>query len=273
VSHDTYVWERVGAGRLTTELVLTGAVALAWLVGVHWWLVDARSIAVANRWLVPTAAVSTFVVGFLWYHRAANRTPTGERLATLGIANAVTLARGGLFAGVAGFTLLDPAAGSVLAWLPALWYGTGVALDAADGFFARTVGTPARLGERLDMAIDTTGFLVAPLVAVAWGRLPAWYLSLSAARYLFKFGVAARRRRGLPVRALPKSDLRRPLAGLQMAFITTALVPLVPAAVLVPAAGAVLLPSLALFVCDYLHVSDRLCTQPRNDPPAKHRDE
>jgi CDP-diacylglycerol--glycerol-3-phosphate 3-phosphatidyltransferase len=272
VSYDTYVREYVGADRLTTELLLTGVVALAWLFGVHRWLADVRSIAVANRWLVPTATVATFVVGFLWYHRAANRTATGERLATLGVANAVTLARGGLFAGVAGFVLLDPSSGSVLLWLPALWYGTGVALDAADGFLARTVGTPTRLGERLDMAMDTTGFLVAPVVAVAWGRLPVWYLSLSAARYLFKFGVAARRRRGLPVRELPESALRRPLAGLQMVFITIALVPLVPATLLVPAAAAVLLPSLTLFVQDYLVVSDRICTKPRNDPPAKHRD-
>nr|WP_231554243.1 hypothetical protein [Halobellus rufus] len=108
------------------------------------------------------------------------------------------------------------------------------------------------------MAFDTTGFLVAPVVAVLWGQLPIWYLSLSAARYLFKAGRGLRRRRGLPVYDLPDSLIRRPLAGLQMAFITLALSPLLGLAAIRLPALLVLVPSLAVFLRDYLVVSGRL---------------
>jgi len=50
---------------------------------------------------------------------------------------------------------------TALAWVPALCYGTGVALDKLDGIVARTVGRQTELGRRLDMAFDTFGFVVA----------------------------------------------------------------------------------------------------------------
>ncbi|WP_331280763.1 CDP-alcohol phosphatidyltransferase family protein [Halobellus rufus] len=137
-------------------------------------------------------------------------------------------------------------------------YGAGCALDAVDGFLARRLDRRTVLGAKLDMAFDTTGFLVAPVVAVLWGQLPIWYLSLSAARYLFKAGRGLRRRRGLPVYDLPDSLIRRPLAGLQMAFITLALSPLLGLAAIRLPALLVLVPSLAVFLRDYLVVSGRL---------------
>ncbi|MFC6989401.1 CDP-alcohol phosphatidyltransferase family protein [Haloplanus sp. GCM10025708] len=134
----------------------------------------------------------------------------------------------------------------------------GVALDAVDGATARTAGRRTELGERLDLAFDTLGFLVAPLVGVAWGRLPVWYLSISAARYLYRGGLAWRERRGRPVFDLSPSRVRRPLAALQMAFITAALLPLLPVRVVHPAAAVVAVPSLAVFARDYLTVTGRL---------------
>ncbi|WP_380677743.1 CDP-alcohol phosphatidyltransferase family protein [Salinigranum sp. GCM10025319] len=177
---------------------------------------------------------------------------------TLGVANAVTLGRGWLYAVVTGFLLVVPPAGSAWRWVPVVCYGTGAALDWVDGALARTAGRRSELGEKLDMAFDTLGFLVAPLVAVVWGRLPVWYLSISVARYLFKAGRGWRRARGLPVYDLPPSRVRRPLAGLQMAFITAALLPVVPVAAVRPAAAVVVAPSLVVFVRDYLVVSGRL---------------
>jgi CDP-diacylglycerol--glycerol-3-phosphate 3-phosphatidyltransferase len=92
---------------------------------------------------------------------------------------------------------------------------------------------------------------------VVWGRLPVWYLSISLARYLFKLGRGWRRRQGKPVYDLPESRLRRPLAGVQMAFITAALCPLVSVDWVWPAAAVVVTPSLLVFARDYLAVAGR----------------
>jgi CDP-diacylglycerol--glycerol-3-phosphate 3-phosphatidyltransferase len=235
------------------------AVTLALLVG--------RSFGSESGgwWLLAALPAFGYGVWFLRRSLELNRPPsagdedgTGEEgpvHPTLGLANAVTLFRGGLYATVAGFLFVVPPTESPWRWLPVTLYAGGAALDWVDGALARTVGRPTELGAKLDMAFDTLGFLVAPLVAVAWGRLPVWYLTLSAARYLFKFGCWARRSRGLPVSPLPASAVRRPLAGLQMAFIAVALLPPVPAVVVHVATPMFLLPSLAVFARDYLVVA------------------
>jgi CDP-diacylglycerol--glycerol-3-phosphate 3-phosphatidyltransferase len=217
----------------------------------------------AGLWLLGAGTVAGYQLWFLRStlgenHPAADGGREHGLLSTLGVANAVTLGRGWLFAGVAGFVLVVPPAGSGWRWVPAVWYGGGIALDWVDGALARSVGQQTDLGERLDMAFDTVGFLVAPLVGVVWGRLPLWYLSISAARYLFKAGRGWRRLRRRPVYDLPPSRVRRPLAALQMLFIATALVPVVPASVLVPLAAVVVTPSLAVFARDYLVVAGHL---------------
>jgi CDP-diacylglycerol--glycerol-3-phosphate 3-phosphatidyltransferase len=220
---------------------------------------DART---GGLWLAVAAPVLGYQLWFLARALERNRSPDADGspapAPTLGVANGVTLGRGWLYAGVAGFLLVVPPADSAWRWLPAVWYGSGVALDWVDGALARSVGRRSELGEKLDMAFDTVGFLVAPLVGVAWGRLPVWYLSISVARYLFKAGRGWRRTRGLAVYDLPPSRVRRPLAGVQMAFITAALVPVIPTSVISPAAAVVVTPSLVVFARDYLVVSGRL---------------
>jgi CDP-diacylglycerol--glycerol-3-phosphate 3-phosphatidyltransferase len=239
-------WIVVGVGGL---LVLSlGALALARTVGP-----DA-----AVRWTATSAPLVAFTVGFTWWHRVRNHPPDrpAARHDTLGVANGLTIVRGWLFAAVAGVGTLVPV--GTVAWLPAAGYGCGVALDLLDGAVARARDRTTLLGAKLDMAIDTLGFLVAPVVAVAWGRLPVWYLSLAAARYLFKAGRGWRRRRGKPVYDLPPSRVRRPLAALQMGFLTVALAPLVPTATVHAVAAAVLAPSLIVFGRDYLVVAGHL---------------
>ncbi len=214
-------------------------------------------VATAVRWGTVTAAVAGGELLFLRRHLRRNH-PEGEpdRLhGRLGAANLVTVVRGGCFAALAGFVAVSP--DPTLAWLPALCYGVGVTLDRLDGTVARSVDRVTVLGTKLDMAFDTLGFLVAPIVGVLWGRLPVWYLSLAAARYVFKLACWLRARRGLPVGDLPPSDVRRSLAGVQMGFISVALVPVVPAGLVAAVAPLVLVPSLAYFLRDYLAVTGR----------------
>ncbi len=215
---------------------------------------------VAGRWgLSPAVVAGVCWAGQLWYvgYGLGPGGPTdGFWRRLFGLANAVTLARGALYAVVAGFVVVPPE--TTLAWVPALCYGTGVALDSLDGTVARTVGRETEVGRRLDMAFDTFGFVAAPLVAVLWGLLPAWYLSISAARYVFRGAVWLRRARGLPVGDLPDSDLGKYLAGVQMGFVTVALVPPAPTELVWTLAPVVLAPSLAVFTRDYLAVSGRL---------------
>ncbi|AAG19433.1 CDP-alcohol phosphatidyltransferase family protein [Halobacterium salinarum] len=232
-------------------------------VGTAWGLSAALGHAGALRWVVAAAVPLAYVVGFLGRHLDANHRPSGVASAdggrpvrgTVGVANAVTATRGWLYAAVFGFVAVSPPVGSWWRWLPAAWYGSGVVLDTVDGALARRVGRRTVLGARLDLATDTLGFLCAPLVAVAWGRLPVWYLSLSLARYVFKLACWVRRRRGRHVGDLPPSRSRRLLAGMQMLFITVALVPVLPAAVVTPIAGIVLVPSLVVFGRDYCAVA------------------
>ena len=207
----------------------------------------------------PAAVAGICWAGQLWYVGYSVDTvglPDSVWRRLFGLANTLTLLRGALYAVVAGFVVVP--AGTDLAWVPALCYGVGVVFDKLDGAVARSVGQQTTLGARLDTAFDTFGFVAAPLVAVLWGLLPVWYLSISAARYVFLAGIRWRRLRDRPVFERPDSDLGKYLAGVQMAFITIALVPPMPTALVRTVAPIVLAPSLAVFARDYLTVSGRL---------------
>jgi len=264
---------------LTALLSALATGTLAALVG------NALGAGVATRWVPVAALAVAYTLWALGRSLDANHPPadhdaggagtrTGATVVhgTIGVANGVTLARGWLYAWVAGCLLVAPPTETAWAWAPALAYGGGAALDWVDGRVASTVGRRSVLGERLDLAFDTMGFLVAPLVAVAWGALPVWYLSIAAARYLFKLGCWLRERRGLPVGDLPASVVRRPLAGLQMAVIAVALLPPTPGAVVWPVATAAMVPSLAVFARDYLAVTGGFGEPNANetaDPPSE----
>jgi len=238
---------------LLVDLVRLSAWGIVDLADAVWIATGFASV----RWLPPVAAVSAFQLWFSYRHLDANRPNAADGGVSvhrsLGLPNLVTLGRGGLVAALAGFATLTPR--PEIAWLPAALYGAACGLDLLDGFLARRTERTTVLGSKLDLAIDTTGFLVAPVVGVLWNQLPVWYLSLSAARYLFKLGCWLRRRRGAPVYDLPSSLVRRPLAGTQMGFIAVALVPIVPLSTVRPLAAAVLAASLAVFVRDYLAVA------------------
>lgn len=244
-------------GRLRLEwLVFVGATAVFAAVGARL-VSDAAGEAAGWRWLAGLGVVLAYQAAFLSYHLGRLGWTNEPPQDSFGTANAVTLLRGLLFAAVGGFLLVPPTT-PLIRWAPGLCYGAGAALDLVDGHVARRNGRTSELGRRLDHAFDTLGFLLAPLVGVAWGRLPVWYLSLSAARYVFRAGRAWRRRSDRPVHPLPESRLRRWLAAFQMAFIAVALLPVLPVGIVHPAAAVALAPSLAWFLRDWLVVSGRL---------------
>jgi CDP-diacylglycerol--glycerol-3-phosphate 3-phosphatidyltransferase len=243
--------EWVHRRRRAAAVGVVAAVGVGAAVGGRALVAGAVGDAAATRWLLVAGAVLAVEVGLL-----ATYLDPGRAATAFAPPNLVTLARGGLYAATAGFLVVQPAT-PVVRWAPAACYGTGVALDFLDGRLARLTGRTTALGERLDLSFDTLGFLVAPLVGVVWGRLPALYLSLSAARYVYRAGIGWRRHRGRPVGDLPESRVRRPLAALQMGFIAVALAPVLPVAVVHPA-SVVAVPSLATFARDYLAVTGRL---------------
>jgi len=207
--------------------------------------------------VAPTAlAGSLLVAGVLSAELLASlrRHPTPTRV---GIANLLTLLRGLLIGAlvlyVIGGPLGLPAVGAVLL------YGTASAIDAVDGAVARHRAETSAVGADLDQAVDSLGFVLAPLAAIALGALPVYYLALSAARYVYLAAVRLRRARGLAVAPLPPSRVRRPLAALQMLFMTVALAPPVPAAVTLTLAPLALAPSLIIFIRDgvYLFYHDK----------------
>ncbi|MFB6227364.1 MAG: CDP-alcohol phosphatidyltransferase family protein [Halobacteriales archaeon] len=138
-------------------------------------------------------------------------------------------------------------------------------LDQFDGQVARSVGQETLLGRRLDLGIDTLGFVVAPAVAVAWGQLPVWYLSLSAARYVYRGLKRLRRLRGGQLHERPDSNLGRYLADGQMAFLTVVLTPLVSPAMATAVAPFALALSVSVFLRDYTPGRD-LCKPCRHKP-------
>jgi len=101
---------------------------------------------------------------------------------------------------------------------------------------------------------------VAPVVAVALGRLPPWYLLLGAAYYLFRAGLWLRRRRGLPLHEdrLRPDPRARVFAGYQMGLVATVLFPVLRPPGTFIAATLFMVPTLALFTREWLLVTGRL---------------
>jgi CDP-diacylglycerol---glycerol-3-phosphate 3-phosphatidyltransferase len=240
------------ADAVSVRALLWGALALA-----------AAGAAVAGSALPPGAAarylsaalpVWLFVAGVLRWLRSEEG-DTGR----IGLATALTLARGWMVAALAGFILVPPHQG-VLAWAPAVLYTTAAISDLVDGYVARRLGQESAVGGRLDVIMDALGLLVGPLAAIALGRLPVWYLLVSLAYYLFHFGLWWRRRRGLPsyLERLKPSLHTRMYAGYQMGLVATALFPVLSPPGTTIAATLFMVPNLVLFARDYLVTTGRL---------------
>ena len=226
---------------LWVAVLSAGAVSLVWAR-----LDGGVSTLFLAGWGGGLVAVSG-VVG--WLVRSVDDQP-------LTLATAVTLARGVALAGFGGFLVAGIPAGS-LAWAPAVLFAVAAGLDAVDGWIARSTDSVSAFGARLDTEVDGLTVLLGTLLVIRETLVPAVFVAVGVARYLFVFGIWLRRRRGQPVAELPPSQLRRVLGGLAMATIWVALLPVVPLSISRPLAVAVLVPFVINFSRDWLAVSGR----------------
>jgi CDP-diacylglycerol--glycerol-3-phosphate 3-phosphatidyltransferase len=234
--------------------VLTFLAALL-LSGTYAWLRVGWQPDYAFRWLVLAGAGTAYLAWTLWSLLPDNhREGEVELLPGLGAGNLLTLLRGLLTAALVGFVFL-PRPPGLLAWMPGVLYTAAAMADIFDGYLARRANHATRLGEILDMRLDGSGVLVAAVLIVQYGQVPAWYLLVGLSRYLFLAGIWLRRRHGKPVCELPPSASRRPLAGAQMGFIAVMLWPLFSPPGTHLAAVLFALPFLAGFARDGLAVS------------------
>lgn len=212
----------------------------------------------AGQWLLQSTLLWAFVFQQIWTRRELNRFATDTVLyIDLGHANRLTILRGWLIAATGGF-LLQPQYIGFFAWVPAGLYSLAAILDRVDGFVARRTKRTSLMGNELDTVFDAMGLLVAPLLAVAYGKVHWSYLFVSVAYYLFRWGIQRRKKNSLPVYPLAPNHLRRTLAGFQMAYIAVVLWPPFQAQITVIAGFGFMLPLLAGFFVDWLTVSGRI---------------
>lgn len=248
------------APELQREVVSVAALGFCLLTALALALSVVEGPALALRWWLVSVLCWKFVVWQCHKRLSLNCDPDHDRFyTTLGQGTRITLLRGLLIAGTAGFLVVP--LGDVRPWLlyiPAALYTVAALGDWVDGYLARRQQHTTRLGTELDTALDAFGLLIAPLLAVLLGKLHFSYLLVSIAYYLFQGGIRWRHRRGQPVYPLPPSALRRQLAGLQMALVATVLWPPLTGEMTRLLGMALMIPLLLGFCRDWLHVSGRL---------------
>ena len=238
-------WRKAAAVAAAFWLLLYFVLAGFWPEGV-------------GRWAVLTAVFLGYNL-YLLRRALPDNQREGEAvlLPGLGWGNWLTLLRGLAVSLLAGF-LFSPWPLGALAWLPVLLYLAAAVADFFDGYLARIHNQATRLGAWLDMHFDGQGTLIVIALAIWYGQLPSWYLSVGVARYLFILGLWQREQRGLVTRPLPPSTHRRIVAGFQMGFLAVVLWPILPAEAVTLAGTIFALATLASFSRDWLVVGGRI---------------
>lgn len=250
-------WGAVGLGLL---MLIGGFFILGW----------ERPRTAAFQWILQSTLGMVYVLGLLRYGLLWNYHPAQKTLrSSLGYGTWITILRGGLIAVLAGY-LFQPWPASRLSpggssWAPGLVYILASILDFSDGLVARACRRETRLGAFLDINLDALGLLVAPLIGVWYGQLPAAYLSVSCAYYAFVAGIRLRKRYAKQVVEPGPWRGARVIAGLQMGFVGLALLPILQPPVTTVAAYLLMTPLWAGFVRDWLVVCGYW--QPGSKPP------
>jgi len=237
--------------RSCRRVIVIGLAAV--LIAFAFSLAAGRSPGTEAAFLALSLATWLVVAGTLWQARPL----LGPHATRLGAATHLTLLRGLLVSVAAGFAAVPPMGAA--RWLPALLYATAAICDRFDGILARRLGQTTVLGARLDEAMDALGLLVAPIVAVSWGRLPPWYLLVGVTYYIYRSAIWMRRRLELPVHVerVKRRQITRIFAGLQMTLVSVALAPILSREVNSIAATLLMVPTLAFFARDWLIVIGR----------------
>lgn len=245
------------------EVLLVILVGIAILLAAFFTIKQFTSLN-ALQWLLIADCLWIFVCWQLWQRLELNRAKESSPLyPSLGWANHLTLLRGGLIA-LTGAFLFQPQAEGWAAWIPGVLYTIAAILDRMDGFVARRCKQTSLLGSELDTVYDALGLLVAPLLAVGYGKIHWSFLLVSAAYYVFEWGLYWRRTHNLPVYPLMPSMLRRTLAGFQMGFVALILLPCFYAPLTTIIGIAFMLPILLGFIVDWLVVSGRIQSSATN---------
>lgn len=217
-------------------------------------------IALSVVW--PTEMTSGFLAGvgivlvveLVVFLRTIHRAHHEAGPQRLTLATWITIHRGAALALLAGFLAVDAASGT-LAWVPATLFAIAASLDAVDGYVARATDAVTELGERLDVELDALTVLVGVLVAIAAGGAPVAFIAVGIARYLFVFGIWTRRRLGLAVYELPRSQVRRVLGAGTMVAIWFTLLPVLEEPHTRMLVTIVMIPFLLNFTRDWLAIS------------------
>jgi CDP-diacylglycerol--glycerol-3-phosphate 3-phosphatidyltransferase len=169
----------------------------------------------------------SYLLWIFWRGLPDNHRP-GESnlLPTLGLGNQFSILRGFILVLFCGFLFSPWPDTSWKAWLPGLLYTMAALPDFIDGIAARLTNHITKLGETLDISIDSLGVLSVSLLAVQYRQVPWWYLSVGLARYFFLAGIWLRKKMKLPVYDLPFSVRRRGFAALAMGFFLVILYPI-----------------------------------------------
>jgi CDP-diacylglycerol--glycerol-3-phosphate 3-phosphatidyltransferase len=246
---------------LTRELRYIGLLGAAFLLLMGLTLSSLENWAMAIQWTLLSALLWSLV----WQQSAQrlidNRSAPGTALyPSLGWANRLTILRGFLIALCAGF-LWQSLNYALLFWLPAFLYSVAAILDRVDGYVARRTQRTSEMGNALDNVFDALGLLVAPLLALDFGKIHWAYLLVSCAYYAFHLGLRWRTRQGRPNYSLTPNQLRRTLAGFQMGYVAVVLWPPFDAQITRLAGFAFMLPILIGFMIDWCVVSGRIDMQ------------
>ena len=245
--------------RLRTRWWAAAGLCALMLAGGFLFLRPEKSRSEALQWILQAMIIMIYVLGLLRYGLPWNYHPVEKVLrSNLGYGTWLTIIRGGLIAVLGGY-LFQPWPASIfssgqLSWIPGLLFIAASILDFFDGRVARACGRETRLGAFLDINLDALGLLIAPLVAVWYGQLPAAYLSVGMVYYAFVAGIRLRRKFSKPVVVPGPWRGARMIAGIQMGFVGIALLPIVGPSITRPAAYAAMTPLLAGFVRDWMIV-------------------
>jgi CDP-diacylglycerol--glycerol-3-phosphate 3-phosphatidyltransferase len=257
-------------------------------LGVSWWMsalisfcaVIGVNLFIDSNWRIPSDWTRVvlpllpliYVLAVLRSGLPLNHRPDETRvLAHLGLANSITVVRGVLVSVLACFwkwpATIPFSIHHSFAWLPGIIYMTAALLDLLDGIAARHTDHVSRLGERLDTLFDALGLLTAVLAGIALHQLPLSYLAVALAYYVFSVGIQIRRRTGRMVIPLKPRPAARLIAGFNMGFVATALLPVYRPPATAIAAMVFMIPLLAGFLRDWLVVSGRIKPGPSQPAP------